>query len=91
MSRYKTHNADGTLKRCKFCNQEVWWDVIECRWYEVYGEHLHECERSSKHYSDKAFETQEQIRQKRCDNPASYRDDIQELGLGYHGPKEKKK
>ena len=60
---FKTHNANGMPKRCKFCNEEVWWNIFERRWYEVGGEHLHECERSKNHYSQESFETQEQKRQ----------------------------
>jgi hypothetical protein len=64
MTRFKTHNSDGTPKTCKFCHCEVWWDKIESRWYDVGGETLHvqSCGLSREHYHNVALDKAEQHR-----------------------------
>lgn len=36
-TKFKTHNADGTQKTCKFCGEHVWWDWVYSKWYNTDG------------------------------------------------------
>lgn len=66
MSQFKSTNADGSPKTCKFCHEPVWWDVLNCRWYNPGGEVLHvtTCERSAKFHHDKGMDSAESRRKK---------------------------
>jgi len=66
MSVWKKTNAkDGSPKTCKFCHSEVWWHVIESRWYEVGGESLHvdNCELRREHFKNESAIAAESRRQ----------------------------
>jgi len=64
VTRFKTHNPDGTPKACKFCHCAVWLDKITSRWYDVGGKTLHveNCRLSREHYHNVALDTAEQRR-----------------------------
>jgi len=65
--RFKKANKDGTPKTCKFCHKEVWWDTIDCRWYDVGGETLHveNCLLRQEHFHNEAMNAAEVRRQGR--------------------------
>lgn len=67
MAEFRTTNRDGSKKTCKFCHQPVWWNRIECRWYDPGGERLHvnSCPLSKEFYQNAALDAAEKRRQKR--------------------------
>jgi hypothetical protein len=60
----KTNVKDGSPKTCKFCHSEVWWNVIEGRWYDVGGKTLHveNCELRREHFKNEAMNAAESRR-----------------------------
>lgn len=70
MARFKTTHKNGTPKTCKFCGEHVWWDVIECRWYNPDGEVYHSdtCQLRHDHFRAKGLDGAEVKRQSR--NPS---------------------
>lgn len=64
---WKKTNADGSLKRCKFCGGPVWWHVHERRWYDAGGAALHveSCATSARHHHEAALDTAEARRSRR--------------------------
>ena len=65
---FKTVNHDGSPKTCKFCHGEVWWHIIENRWYNPGGETVHSetCELRKKHFTVEAYEKAETRRKGRA-------------------------
>lgn len=64
---FKKTNQDGTPKQCKFCHQNVWWHVIEGRWYDIGGEKLHvdSCPLRAEHFRHKALDRAESRRKQK--------------------------
>lgn len=66
-TKFKTNNADGTQKTCKFCGEHVWWDWVYSKWYNPDGvtPHSKTCEKRQKHGHEAAMDAAEVKRQKR--------------------------